>query len=242
MTGDLYQEPELYDVLHAGYRDDLGFYRGLVDDHGGPVIELGAGTGRVTLALAQAGHTVMAVEPSSAMRAHGAERLAAAGAAERVTWVDADMRTLDLGVAVPLVIAPFHALMHLATLDDQDAALRAAIRHLRAGGAFATDVFVPRFGTDGVVRAERIGADDLFVWQTHDTANQVVTTEHRLDQPSDDGGMLRRTATLRQRYFHRFELERALRSAGFVRVRTFGGFDRAPVTAAATSWVYLAYR
>ena len=242
MTHDLYQDPELYDVLHAGYRDDLGFYRGLADDHGGPVLELGAGSGRVTVALAQAGYAVLAVEPSAPMRERGAERIAAAGAGERVTWIDADMRELDLGIAVPLVIAPFHALMHLATLDDQDAALRAAHRHLQEGGAFATDVFVPRFGADGAVRAERIGADDLFVWQTHDTANQVVVTEHRLDRWADDGRLQRRRATLRQRYFHRFELERALRSAGFGRVRTFGGFDRAPVTAAADRWVYLAHR
>lgn len=247
MSRDLYDDPELYDQLHAGYRDDLAFYRGLADDHGGPVVELGAGSGRVTLALALAGHTVLAVEPSPAMRARGVARLTAAGCGERVTWVDADMRGLDLGVGVPLVIAPFHALMHLPALEDQDAALRAARRHLNAGGVFATDVFAPRFGPDavagaaGVVRAERLGDGDLFLWQTHDPAHQVVVTEHRWDRVADDGTVLRRRATLRQRYFHRFELERALRAAGFARVRTFGGFGRAPVTATATSWVYLAH-
>lgn len=247
MSADLYDDAEFYDLLHAGYRDDLAFYRGLADDHGGPVLELGAGSGRVTVALAQAGHDVVAVEPSPAMRARGTARLAAAGCAERVTWLDADMRTLDLGLAVPLAIAPFHALMHLPTLEDQDAALRAARRHLAAGGAFATDVYVPRFGpggdagATGAVRAERLGEGDLFVWQTHDAAQQVVVTEHRWDRVASDGTLLRRRATLRQRYFHRFELERALRAAGFGRVRTFGGFGRAPVTDAATSWVFLAY-
>ena len=247
MSPDLYDDPEFYDLLHAGYRDDLAFYRGLADDHGGPVLELGAGSGRVTLALAQAGHAVLAVEPSPAMRARGAARLSAAGCGDHVTWIDADMRTLALDVTVPLAIAPFHALMHLPTLDEQDAALRAAHRYLKAGGAFATDVFVPRFGDDaaagaaGVVRAERLGEGDLFVWQTHDAARQVVVTEHRWDHLADDGTLLRRRATLRQRYFHRFELERALRAAGFARVRTFGGFGRAPVTPAATSWAYLAH-
>ncbi len=247
MSPDLYDDPEFYDLLHAGYRDDLAFYRGLADDHGGPVLELGAGSGRVTLALAQAGHAVLAVEPSPAMRARGAARLAAAGCGERVTWIDADMRGLDLGVRVPLAIAPFHALMHLPTLDDQDAALRAAHHHLDPNGAFATDVFVPRFGAPGAagapgaVRAERLGDGDLFLWQTHDATRQVVVTEHRWDRVGDDGAVRRRRATLRQRYFQRFELERALRGAGFARVRTFGGFGRAPVTDAATSWVFLAH-
>ena len=243
MTPDLYGDAELYDLVHEGYRDDLGFYRGLADDHGGPVLELGAGSGRVTQALAAAGHRVLAVEPSATMRARGAARLAAAGLDERVTWIDADMRTLDLGAVVPLAIAAFHTLMHLASLDEQDAALRAVRTHLVPGGAFATDVFVPRFGPDGQARVEPTwggGDADLIVWQRHDPVHQLVVTEHRLDVVDADGRVRRRRATLRQRYFHRYELERALRAAGFSSVRVFGGFDRGPVTAAATSWAFVA--
>lgn len=243
MNPDLYADAELYDLLHDGYRDDLGFYRALAEDHGGPVLELGAGSGRVTVAWARAGFEVVAVEPAAAMRARGAARLAAAGLGGRVTWVDADVRTLDLGRTFPLVAAPFHMLMHLPSLDDQDAALRAARAHVGDGGAFATDVFVPRFAPDGVVRVESAWAGldgDLATWQFVDPATQTVTTEHRLDRVDADGVVRRRAATLRQRYFHRFELERALRTAGFGRVRAFGGFERGPVTERATSWCFVA--
>jgi len=243
VTVDLYDDAEFYDLLHDGYRDDLAFYRGLADEEGGPVLELGAGSGRVTAALARAGHEVLAVEPSAAMRARGRARLASLGLAERVTWLDADMRTLELGRRVPLVAAPFHALMHLDTLADQDAALGAARRHLTPGGAFATDVYVPRFTPDGVVRVEPLGPDlggELLVWQRHDPLAQVLVTEHRLDQVDAEGRVRRRRATLRQRYFQRFELERALRAAGFGQVRCFGGFDRGPVTEDATTWAFVA--
>ena len=243
MTADLYQDPELYDAVHAGYRDDLHFYRRLADDHGGPVLELGAGTGRVTAALAAAGHAVLAVEPGDEMRARGAARLVRDGCAERVTWIESDMRTLSLGLTVPLAIAPFHTLMHLRTLADQDAALRAVRGHLAPGGAFATDVFVPRFAELDRVRVERVIDDpsaDLLVWQHHDAVAQVIVTEMRLDRVAPDGSVRRRRATLRQRYYHRFELERALRSAGFSSVRVFGGFDRGPVTPASTSWAFVA--
>jgi SAM-dependent methyltransferase len=243
MTHDLYQDGELYDLLNDGYRDDLGFYRGLADDHGGPVLELGAGSGRVTAALARAGHAVVAVEPAAAMRSRGIARLEAEGLDANVTWIDADMRTLGLGRRFPLVIAPFHALMHLETIADQDAALHAVRGHLRPDGAFATDVYVPRFGPDGVVRAEPVWRDvpgDLLVWQQHDPVMQVVVTEHRLDQVDAEGRLHRRRATLRQRYFQRFELERALRAAGFGQVRCFGGFDRGPVTDQNTSWAFVA--
>ena len=244
MTTDLYADAELYDVLHDGYRDDLGFYRGLAEDFGGPVLELGAGTGRVTVALARAGFEVTAVEPAAAMRARGAARLATAAVAGRVAWIDADARALALGRRFPLVIAPFHMLMHLGSLADQDAVLGAARAHLDPGGAFATDVYVPRFGPNGIVRVEPAWAGlegDLSTWQVVDEVAQTVVTEHRLDRTRADGAVHRRAAALRQRYFHRFELERALRAAGFGRVRTFGGFDRGPVTAGATSWAYLAH-
>ena len=243
MTQDLYADAELYDLLHDDYRDDLAFYRGLAEDFGGPVLELGAGSGRVTVALARAGFEVVAVEPAAAMRARGAARLDASGVGGRVAWLDADARRLELERDFPLVIAPFHMLMHLADLDDQDAALRAARAHVAVGGAFATDVYVPRFGPSGVVRSEPTWAGlqgDLSTWQLVDPIGQTVVTEHRLDRTLPDGTVRRRAATLRQRYFHRFELERALRAAGFGRVRTFGGFDRGPVTAAASSWAYLA--
>jgi SAM-dependent methyltransferase len=243
VSPELYADAEFYDLLHDGYRDDLGFYRGLAEDHGGPVLELGAGSGRVTVALARAGFEVLAVEPASAMRARGAARLAAAGVAARVAWIDADARTLALGRRFPLVVAPFHMLMHLASLEDQDAVLAAAHAHVAPGGAFATDVYVPRFGPDGVVRVEPAWAGlegDLSTWQVVDPVAQTVVTEHRLDRVQADGTVHRRAATLRQRYFHRFELERALRAAGFGRVRTFGGFARGPVTEGASSWAFLA--
>jgi SAM-dependent methyltransferase len=243
---DLYQDAALYDLLNDGYRDDLAFYRGLADDHGGPVLELGAGSGRVTVALARSGHEVLAVEPAAAMRARGIERLAAAGRSDRVRWFDADMRRLDLGITVPLAIAPFHALMHLESIADQDAALRAIRAHLTPGGVFATDVYVPSFGADGVVRSEPVwagaggAAADVLVWQHHDPVAQVVVTEHRLDAVDDSGRLVRRRATLRQRYYRRFELERALLAAGFRDVRTHGGFARGPVTRDDRSWAFVA--
>lgn len=246
MTTDLYQDAAFYEQLNRGYRDDLGFYLGLARDHGGPVLELGAGAGRVSMALARDGVQVVAVEPALAMRSLGEARSREAGLADAITWVDGDMRRLDLGRRFPLVIAPFHALMHLHTLDEQDAALRGALAHLEEGGAFATDVFVPSFGAQGLVRVEPgwhgLDDGDLLLWQHHDPLSQVIVTEHRWDQVGADGLLRRRSATLRQRYYHRFELERALRAAGFDRVRTFGGFDRGPVKPQDGSWCFLAYR
>jgi SAM-dependent methyltransferase len=233
----LYDDAALYDLQHDGYREDFAFYRRLCEDQGGPVVELGAGTGRLTLPLAGTGAQVIAVEPHALMRARCAARVAEAGLGARVRVVDGDARSLDLDVRAALVIAPFNTLMHLESLADQDAALAAARRHLAPGGAFACDLFVPRFGVPGVVRSERLPTGpggmggDLSLWQEHDEVAQVVTTFFRLDVTDEDGRLRRRRAVLRQRYWTRFELERALVTAGFRDVRLFGDLGRGPLTA-----------
>lgn len=220
--------PDIYDLQYATYRDDLPFYLRLADEYGGPVLELGCGTGRVTEALARAGHAVVAVDASAAMLERAAERLAGY---DRVSLVHADMRELSLGRAFPLVVAPFNTLMHLYTLTDQDQALAAVRDHLEPAGTFAFDVYQPHLGQLGVLRREAALASalgrgaDLFLVQEHDAERQLVESRYYLDALADDGRLTRRTATLTQRYFGRFELERALRHAGFADVRLYGGFD-----------------
>src|SRR5699024_9690389 len=141
----------LYDLQYAAYRDDIPFYTRLAHDQGGTVLELGAGTGRVTEALLAAGHEVVAVDASGAMLKRARSRL---GSSPQLELVQADMRTLSLGRRFDLVIAPFNTLMHLNTLDDQDAALTAVGAHLAPGGLFAFDVYRPLLGPTGVVRRE----------------------------------------------------------------------------------------
>ena len=195
----------------------------------------GPAPGRVTAALARAGHEVVAVDSSSAMLERAETRLREAGLLNRVTFVQADMRTLELDTHFPLVVAPFNTLMHLYTVPDQDAALSALRRHLAPGGAFALDlynVFEPNLGALGVVRQEPEwrgvgGANaELFLVQHHDRDEQVLETRYYLDTVADDGVLTRRSALLTQRYYTRFELERALSQAGFTQLQVYGDFDK----------------
>jgi hypothetical protein len=107
---------------------------------------------------------------------------------------------------------------------------------------------VPRFLPEGTPRVERLAPSaagpggDLLLWQEHDPANQVVLTHLRLDGVDGEGRPTRRRAVLRQRYFGRFELERALRAAGFGDVRLYGDFGRGPFTATSHVMAYVARR
>src|SRR5690606_27282369 len=142
------------------------------------------------------------------------------------------MRDLALDRRFALVAAPFNTLMHAYTLTDQDRTLTNVRTHLDRGGAFAFDVYLPRFGALGVVRSERewddVGWDqaELFLVQHHDGARQLLESHYHLDRCAHDGLLCRTSARLLQRYYHRVELERALRAAGLTRTTWFGGFDR----------------
>ena len=222
----------LYDAQYASYRDDLGFYTRLADDYGSPVLELGAGSARVSAALARAGHEVVGVELSTEMLARAYIRLEELGLSNRVQLREGDMRDFKLGRTFSLIIAPFNTFMHAYTLSDQDATLATVKRHLAPGGLFALDLFNPNFNELNVLRREaewdEVGGpgSELFLLQTHDPDAQLIETRYYLDTVAEDGTLKRQMTTLKQRYFTKFELERALHSAGFEHLQFFGHFDR----------------
>ena len=229
---NLYDLPELYDEQYLRYREDLGFYLRLAEDYGSPVLELGAGTGRVTAALAEAGVKVVGVELSAKMLEKARARLAEANLSERVTLHQGDMREVRLEPTFPVVIAPFNTLMHAYTLAEQDATLQTVRHHLAPGGVFACDLYTPNFTGLGRLRQVREWAHvggaraELFAYQTHDADAQLVTSRYYLDKVREDGTLTRQTATLTQRYYTRFEIERALYQAGFTSLNIYGGFGK----------------
>lgn len=228
---DLYDAADIYDLQYEAYRDDVPFYLQLAADEGGSVLELGSGTGRLTGTLARAGSDVTGVELSEAMLAR-----ARAHESDGARFLQGDIRKLASLSLEPasfrLVLAPFNVLMHLYTLDDQDAALAGAFSMLEPGGLLALDLYVPDFGPSQVLRvvpewSHVAGAGgQVLLLQEHDSLNQLIVSRYQLDSVDAEGLVRRRQVTLHQRYWQRFELERAVRSAGFRQLRLFGGFDR----------------
>jgi SAM-dependent methyltransferase len=140
-----------YDAFYAGgaapIADDIAFYDRLAQATGGPVLELGCGTGRIALPLAQAGLAVTGIDVSAGMLAlarRKSERLAAA-ASRCLTFVEGDMARLDLGRRFGMAFIAFRSFQHLLTVDEQRATLTGVRRHLRVDGRLALHLFDPRF-------------------------------------------------------------------------------------------------
>jgi SAM-dependent methyltransferase len=125
-----------HDVECGGYAEDLPLWRELAADCGGPVLEIGCGTGRVALDLARGGHSVTGVDNDPRLVAALRER--AAGLDLRALVADA--RRLDLPREFALVAAPMQVMQLLREPADRAAMLGAADRCARPGGRVAVSI------------------------------------------------------------------------------------------------------
>jgi len=138
-----------YDEAYSSLQDlnDLPFYLEMARRIGGPVLELGCGTGRVLLPIAEEGIAIDGVDSSPAMLTRLQRKLAqqSQGIRELVSISPGDLRSYRSERKYPLVIIPFRPLQHMHSVEDQVAALKTAAFHLASGGVLAFDVFYPRF-------------------------------------------------------------------------------------------------
>ena len=131
-----------HDVECGSYVEDLPLWRSLAAEYGDPVLDVGAGTGRVSLDLARAGYRVTALDRDPELLAALTDRALGRNGellplSSQVTTVVADAREFDIGEQFPLVIVPMQTIQLLGGLEERTSFLRCAHRHLVAGGALA---------------------------------------------------------------------------------------------------------
>jgi SAM-dependent methyltransferase len=119
-----------HDIECGGYDLDLPLWRELADSEGSPILDVGAGTGRVTLDLARRGHEVVALDLSAELL----DALRDRGEGLHVTTVTADARDFAIDRRFPLVIVPMQTLQLLGGAEGRARFLARAREHLAAGG------------------------------------------------------------------------------------------------------------
>jgi ubiquinone/menaquinone biosynthesis C-methylase UbiE len=225
---------------------DVDFYRALARETGGPVLELGCGTGRVLLEIARDGLACTGVDASQAML--DVARSKASRPAPRL--IRAAMQEFDLGgERFRLIFSAFRAFQHLYTIEDQLRCLVRVRAHLAPGGRFAFDVFQPRLerlcldeepeeedlrfqhGDEEVVRHVRV---------SRDRAAQLQRVTMRYERRRGERLVANEETSFRMRWFHRFELEHLMARAGFDDVRIHGDFDHSPVERDSPAFVVVA--
>lgn len=249
---------ELYDnVPLYGARQDIRFYLDRCREAGGPVLELGCGTGRLLIPAAEAGATITGLDFSAHMLDRCRSKIAhlPEEARRRVTLVEGNMVNFHLGRQYALIAIPFRPLQHLVTVEEQLGCLRSVQEHLAPQGRLVFDVFH--------VNPSAI-ANPVSLEEVEDTA----------EFPMPDGRLLRRTSRIvaksraqqcndieiiyyvRQpagearrivqafpfRYYYRFELEHLLARAGLRVEVIYGNFDGSPFGDDSLEMIFVAKR
>ena len=226
-----YNSPEIYDLEMADFQEDIPFYRDLAKKAGGPVLELGCGTGRVSIPLARAGLAMTGLDLSEKMLGRAWEKSREAGVSIR--WVPGDMSRFDLGRRFALVILPFNSIQHMTGPARIRGLLRSVRRHLKPEASFAFDVYNPDMRKVKRKRAylafcyrdpQKGGRVQVFVRNRYDPKRNInqVLFDHRLR-----GRTVFREA-MAMRCFIPDELDRLLKENGFELTAKYGGFDRSP--------------
>lgn len=254
-------DAELYDIVYADYLDDIDFYVQEARQAKGPCLELGCGTGRVLIPVAEAGATVIGLDVSKPMIARGQRKVNALpeGVRARITLGEGDMRSFKLDQQFALIYIPFRAFLHLMHAEDQSAALLNIRAHLAPGGRLALNFFDPSLeyivAHSGPIGGALHTTGESFVdprtgrllieWAT------IQYTQHlqRIDQyfvydEIDARGRVvgRLYRNLQLRYIFRWEFEHLLARCGFDVVELYGGFDHEPYGRSGQELIWIAER
>jgi len=236
LVADLYD-----DVVPYRNRADLNFYVEAARDSGGPVLEVGCGTGRVLIRTARAGIKIVGLDLSPGMLKMCEARLLAEAKEVRsnVRLVLGDMRDFDLKETFSLVTVPFRPFQHLITVEDQLACLDSIRRHLVPGGRLIFDLFNPslealvqnNLGQEMGEEPEFTSIDGRRVIRRHkivsrDYFNQVQQVELIYHVKHTNGREERLVHPFPMRYLFRFEAEHLLARSGFDIENVYADFDK----------------
>ena len=240
---------DLYDTEY--YHDyDLSFWLSLAGREAGPVVEWGAGAGRLAVPLAKAGHDVTAVELSENMVEVGQ------GKTRTVEWVTGDMRNARLDRYYGLAICAFNSFLCFLTPDEALEFLRNAREHLAPGGLLGIEVsaFTPEELSDTTSGGPALRHDftrdrpgtvggtlDRFSVSRYDAASQILSMRLFYELYGADGVLENRRAhELEVRVTGRDELLLMLRLAEFEVEAVYGGFEGEPFETGSEHLIVLA--
>jgi SAM-dependent methyltransferase len=239
---------ELYDKLSSEFYDyhakrgDIGFFVDYALESGGPVLELGCGTGRVLIPTAKAGVDITGLDLSAAMLnlCQNKSVTEPEDVRTRIKLIRADMRKFDLHRRFALVTITFGPFNNLLSVQDQLDCLACIHRHLKPGGRLVFDVFLAK-PNELATKKETAVVDNeppftmtdgrsvtWSLFQEIDYQSQIIHEKLLYDVIYPDGRRERLVYPETIRFFFRFEVEHLLARAGFVTESVYADFDKTP--------------
>lgn len=230
-----------YDAENADKTDDIAFYLELAEDHSDPILDIGCGSGRVVLPLAQAGYRVHGIDNNQAMLQRAQDRVGSqADRYASLTLHEGDILTSALpDVKFGLVLLTYNMLMHFHQQTQQLNLLRRLHEATANDGLLVIDL--PNAGEMfATPDSDALTLERTFVEPEtgHMVMQQAVTTLDRAtqfmrvqwvyDEITDDGSVRRTVAPTLFRYFFPYEVQLLLKLTGWRVEQLYGDVDGSP--------------
>ena len=236
-----------YDRFSTGIDGDVAFYVEEARKAGGPVLEIGCGTGRIMVPIAESGVPIIGLDRAPAMLeiARGKVAGRSAGTRQRIRMVESDMRAFDLDQRFNLVVIPYRTFNYMLSEEDQRSTLMRINDHLYDRGRLVFDVMAP--GPDVIAASlETPGGslDHIWTFMHPDSGNRVMAWDTRKFDPVEQSVNVHQffqeldyegkevSITVFQifyRYFYRYEMQHLLELCGFEVEALYGDFRRSPL-------------
>ncbi len=231
---------EAYDLVPAyANRPDRDFYLHFAAAANGRILELGCGTGRILIPIAESGYAITGLDISEYMLSKCRQKLESLPKhlKENVQLIKVDMRCFKLDSLFHLAIFPAHAFQHLIRVEDQISCLSTLNRHLHMKARLIFDVFNVDFKIiNNPRRSDEI--EDLPEYKLPDGRRLRRTGRiadfHPEEQYNDveliyyltdvNGTTERIVQAFPMRYFFRYELEHLIARAN-LKLKMYGDFQ-----------------
>lgn len=237
------QEVQFYDAAVPDWPGEIDFYRTLAveaRERGGSILEVGCGTGRVALQLAQEGAPILGLDLSPAMLAVARQK---SQGLSNLRWVEGNMRAFELGERFDLILIPGHSFQFMLTPSDQLACLTCLRRHLSPGGKLVAHTNHDDLGwLGGLALGQGTGFElqgeyrqnaakgsvRKWVAWSYEVSTQTASAVDAWEYLDEDGAVKERreSAPKRLHCVFRFEMEHLLARSGFELEAVYGDFSR----------------
>ncbi|GGO06238.1 class I SAM-dependent methyltransferase [Saccharibacillus kuerlensis] len=228
-----YTDPERYDLENEAWKPELPLLLEYAEQaKGESILEIGCGTGRTAIPLAESGYKVTGIDLQEEMLESARSKAEAKNVAPE--WIAGDITMLNLPVPAGFGYMTGNVFQHFLSNEDQNRLLAAAARNLKSGGVFLFDTRFP--GSEELMQPETEefwrtvtrsdgSKTDLYTIARYDALNQI---QHYTTIRRSEDGFEERTQ-VRLRYTYPQELRRLLDQTGFSLEGMYADWERSPL-------------
>ena len=249
-NSDVIMEPELYDIFNAHEHEDIGMYLSLFQQ-AEAVLELGVGTGRISIPLAEKGISIFGVDCSEEMLSclKGKLEMLSSDVSSRINLIHQDFCRLDIENMFDFAFYPFCTFNYLLTVDEQVAALSSLKKHLTKGAQVVFDLMTIHTFPNLLYNAHHTQANtvtqgdydiSIATQSVFNQATQLFSQDRCFEYIKKNDVVFKKRVKMLNRIFFLGEFSLLLEKCGYEINKIYGGYNFSQYNSSSHSLVVIA--